>query len=326
MFLTSLDIKEFRGIKSCEKPLRLNHFNVLIGRNNSGKSSILEALSLLPAPNIENYITKKSKINSLLELHKSKKEGYKPLLYLYAANSIIQYNLAPQFKNIRIELNEKEYNTFLDGQRAPDATTISKFLNRKIEELDNLVFFIPDDISIIEDLERRMAYLKESIVKSGIHIKIAEDISNCVDDKYSEIIFSDPIIMRKIFSDKVAYIDITDLGSGAEKTVKIMSLIEVKKPEILLIDDFEAGLHPTLINLFLKWLKNKKFQTIISTHSIDVLYALVELNLNPKFTSIIQLYKSSEDILSHKVLTLDDLEDLIDTNSDPRLLVDTLRF
>ena len=46
-FISKIDIKEFRGIKSCNTSIKLSKFNVLIGKNNSGKSSLLEALYLL---------------------------------------------------------------------------------------------------------------------------------------------------------------------------------------------------------------------------------------------------------------------------------------
>jgi AAA15 family ATPase/GTPase len=48
VFVSSLDLKEFSGIRAFQEPLKLVKFNILIGRNNSGKSAILHALSLLP--------------------------------------------------------------------------------------------------------------------------------------------------------------------------------------------------------------------------------------------------------------------------------------
>lgn len=48
MYVTELNIKEFRGIKECRETLKFTKFNILLGRNNSGKSAILHALSLLP--------------------------------------------------------------------------------------------------------------------------------------------------------------------------------------------------------------------------------------------------------------------------------------
>ncbi|MHC1575632.1 MAG: AAA family ATPase [Candidatus Methanogasteraceae archaeon] len=53
-FISEIDVEEFRGIKRCKKPIKLSKFNVLIGKNNSGKSSLLEALYLFPSPQIDS--------------------------------------------------------------------------------------------------------------------------------------------------------------------------------------------------------------------------------------------------------------------------------
>ena len=131
-----------------------------------------------------------------------------------------------------------------------------------------------------------------------------------------------PISLRKVYKENKVYIQLKDLGSGAEKVIKIMAILSVLNPQLVIIDDFEAGLHPTLIKIFLEWLASKKWQNVISTHSIDTLYHLVDIH--PHDTTILQLNKSSEDILSYKVLTLEDLEDFLNANSDPRLLADAL--
>jgi predicted ATP-dependent endonuclease of OLD family len=64
-----MELYEFRGIKSCNKPLTLSDFTVLIGRNNSGKSSVLEAFSLLPLPTHNPDFYLNSRINLLKDLH-----------------------------------------------------------------------------------------------------------------------------------------------------------------------------------------------------------------------------------------------------------------
>ena len=46
--ITSVDLREFRGIRACKEPIKLSSFTVLIGRNNSGKTSVLEAIALFP--------------------------------------------------------------------------------------------------------------------------------------------------------------------------------------------------------------------------------------------------------------------------------------
>ncbi len=322
MFVKNLTINEFRGIKSCKRQIEFSNFSVLIGRNNSGKSTILEALSLLPSPAINSYITYQKKIDYLKNLHHQK-----ALKYLYAGNSILNYNLNDR-TFIRFEIHEgDEIDYSINKKNYVEGDYLNQFsqdeeLDRK--QLSQVVLFIPYTTSIVNDLELRMRNLKELITKNGIHIKLAKFLNECVNDNYSEIVFLEPISLRKIYDNNKVYLQLRDLGSGAEKVIKIMAILEVLSPELVLIDDFETGLHPTLISLFLKWLKEKKWQKIISTHSIDVLYHLVDIN--PNDTTIIQLNKSNEDILSHKVLTLEQIEDILDANNDPRLLVDILKI
>ena len=50
VIVKELDFSEFRGIRRLAKPLELGSFNVLVGRNNVGKTAILEALYLLSMP------------------------------------------------------------------------------------------------------------------------------------------------------------------------------------------------------------------------------------------------------------------------------------
>jgi len=56
---------------------------------------------------------------------------------------------------------------------------------------------------------------------------------------------------------------------------------------------------------------------LISTHSIDVLYELLEIN---KKFSVLQINKDKGDILKYKCLGREELEDIIEANQDPRLL------
>lgn len=319
MFVRSLNIKEFRGIKACDKALKFSNFTVLIGKNNAGKSSILEALSLLPDPNYTDYITGRNKTDNLMNLHQG---SIKDLLYLYAGTSTLQFGI--EYSNAIINISENGISTSWNNKQDSIGQKISEMFELPLNKLSEMVLFVPFTTSILKDLENRMRSLKELIMKKGYHIELAKFLNECVNDVYSELVFLEPISLRKVYPDNKVYLKLKDLGSGAEKLIKIMALFEVLSPKLIIIDDFEAGFHPTMIKLFLKWLKNKKWQTIISTHSIDVLYHLVDIK--PLDTTIIQLNKSNEDILSHEILTLDELEDLLDANTDPRLLLDALRL
>ena len=312
MFINWLDIKEFRGIKECSEKLEFSNFTVLIGKNNSGKSTILEALSLLPDPDLPDYITHHNKIKNLANLHPG---GSESLHYLYVEPSILSYGIEGSIA--RIELRKGRNLSFWKNNKT---SLRNVFLNLYKEDgdLTSYVIFIPFETEIIRDLEKIMENLEKQIMKQGIHISLAHFLNKCVNDQYSEFVFLRPISLRRVYPENQVYIRLSDQGSGAEKIVKIMALVEVLSPKLLIIDDFEAGLHPTMIKLFFEWLKTKKVQTVISTHSIDVLYHLVDIE--PNDSSVLQLSKSNEDILSYTKLSLDEVEDIFNANNDPRLL------
>ena len=288
MFVRSLNITEFRGIKACNKSLKFSNFTILIGKNNAGKSSVLEALSLLPDPEIDDYITNQSKIENLRSLHQG---SLKDLLYLYAGSSNLQFGI--ESSTAIIEITEQGPRTSWDNKHGSIGKQISRIYSLPQNILPEMVLFVPFKTSIIRDIEYRMRSLKELIMKKGYHIELANFLNKCVNDVYSELVFLEPISLRKIYPDNKAYLQLKDLGTGAEKLIKIMALFEVLNPKLIIIDDFEAGFHPTMIKLFLRWLKEKKWQKIISTHSLDVLYYLVDIK--PTDTSILQLNKSNED-------------------------------
>lgn len=320
MFVKSLEILEFRGIKDSNGPLKFSNFTVLIGRNSSGKSTILEALSLLPHPGILDVIQRDSKLNTLYKIHSGPKSR---LLYLYAGDSRLYFHVGNS--KINFELDQKGFKVYAQGDLISSKNNIAKYIGTDVSYLEGYVIFIPSSTDILDKLENHLKNLKEILTKKNLHIKLANVLNEFVNDKYTEIVFLEPISLRKVYgNDSTAFLRLSELGSGIEKVIKVMALLEAYSPSLVIIDDFEAGLHPSLIKGFLKWLNEKKWQKIISTHSIDVLYHL--LDINPKDTTILQLNKSNEDILTHKILTLEQLEDIMNANLDPRSLVDTLNL
>ena len=71
ILVKELDLKEFRGIRKLAKPIKLTKFNVIIGRNNTGKTAILEAIYLLSMPytSYNDPIYNKNRIDLIAELH-----------------------------------------------------------------------------------------------------------------------------------------------------------------------------------------------------------------------------------------------------------------
>lgn len=328
--ITEVDISEFRGIKKCSEPIKLTKFNVIIGRNNSGKSAFLEAISLMPIPN-RNYHLPYYKLNRtqlINSLHSSKS-----LVYGYSGTAKFRYNLLN--KKIKVRLKSKHDIAELNiNETDYDFETYLKILrdtydSNKDEEINNSIFFIPNNTEIQRKLFEniRTEDIREAITKKGINKSIARDLINeCVDDRYSEVLTDNELMrVRKELSNKNnLYIHLQDLGDGIKKAILMTLALEYYKPKLILWDDFGGSSHPKLITMLLKWLDKKYWQVVISTHSIDVLHSLLEVK--PRGTQVLLFKKTQDDELITQSYNLDDFEDMMYSNTDPRLIVDSLEL
>ena len=325
MLIHQVDIKEFRGIKKCKEPIKLSKFNVLIGRNNSGKSTILGALSLLPSP----FLKEPSGSDRLLFLS-NLLGGRSSLIYGYWGEAELNFKINENSWKISIRDTGSiglSINNETTDPMSP-ANIASKLNLKNIQRVEKLIFFIPNSSGFIKMLIENL--LKDAnwsfVMKEGAHFRVANQISECVDDKYTEILISkNTLCARKEFPKKGPfYIKLEDLGDGIEKAIAVMLFVEAFRPDVILWDDFEAAAHPTLIRMLLNWLSKGRWQVVLSTHSIDVLDRLLEVR--PKDAQIIQLKKTEDDILLQEKLSLEELEDIMEANQDPRLLVDALHL
>jgi len=323
MLLKSMSMEEFRGIRRCDVPLRFSKFTVLIGRNNSGKSSILEAISLLPFPKKLHIVYGKMEATGLLEkLH----GGRSSLVYGYYGRARITYIVDDV--SLRVEIiSDGGADVFVEDKRLLSKQDVANLLKMDVERVDGVVLFIPNDSDLIGRMLEmlRLEEWRSKIQKLGAHVRIVKDLINkCIDDKYTEVLVDSPELRlrKELLEGNYFYIKPKDLGDGVEKALVVSLWLEAIKPEIILWDDFEVSVHPSLIREMLKWLSSKEWQVIISTHSIDVLYRLMEIK--PRDSSIILLRKGPDDILKHQEYSLEDVEDFLNASLDPRLLVDRL--
>jgi AAA15 family ATPase/GTPase len=331
LFVESIDIKEFKGIAHCKTPLSFSEFTVMIGRNDSGKSSILEALSLIPLFNYPLPYSGQNRYETIQRLH----GGKSSMVYGYSGEALLTYKIHGKTWTLRIKDNG-EVHLDIEGTNKDELErnmiyAIGKALDipatdsREWAKIQSQVFFIPSDTSFLNDMFVKLGQEENRymVTKMGSHARVTKELINkCVDDSYTEILFAPELSARKEGENKSPlYVKLKDLGDGVEKVVLVALWLEAINPSLVLWDDFEGSAHPSLIRVLLEWLSKKHWQVIMSTHSIDVLTGLLEVR--PKNAKVIQL-KKTNDILNQKDLTLEELEDIVDTSQDPRALVDSL--
>lgn len=331
--LSSLDLKEFRGIKKLESPpIDLAKFNVLIGRNNSGKTSLLEALALLPQPNVAMPFLNQARSAIITLPHKSQPDS---LVYGYSGSATLSFTVGPYSSNLVLESNAHfHFETPTREDVPPNLGNIP---------VVNGMYTAPQFTSAPKSLSQvRAAYYNDdfhellqnslldpanwsAIVKSRAHNRVLKDVVNpSISEKFTEVLAGQVTLQaRKEFPDGTStYIRLNELGSGLQRVIIPLLLFEATNPSIVLWDDIENGMHPTLLEHVMKWLVNRDWQVVISTHSIDVLTCLADLS--PKDAQVIILRKSADDVLSHEVLNMEQYETVIDSNQDPRQITNLM--
>lgn len=296
--LDSIDIREFRGIRKCDSPLDLSEFTVIVGRNNSGKSSVLEAISCIRKGS--NPLFGMMHSNFIQNLHSGKS-----LAYRYSGSAELRFSY--------------------EGE--PGVTSVSENIksNQRPSGLSANAILFPSSDTYIDRAYSQLQQRRADIEKEDGNIRVVEFLNESIGDRYTEV-YLETLEVRKQPEDGNAYwVDILDLGSGLVQTIPIIMSIDHYKPERFLWDDMGTSLHPGLLKRVIEWLSDSEPQIVISTHSIDVLSALLEVR--PEGASILQLSKTEDDVLHHTHLDIEELELMMENaGHDPRFLAEQMEI
>lgn len=300
-----IEISNFKNIPKLT--LELENLNVLVGSNNSGKSSVLQAIqfaiSVAQTTNFENSKWN-NKTNKLPTSLTPDQLIYAPFrdVYSLALGGKLKTELESA---IKIEFTEKDTlnkSTVLirKGKNKNIATEIHNRpigeLLRKIEE--PFTIYVPGlaGIPSFEELKspgivrRAAARGDANNVFRNIIWLLHENRANWetftgdVKDIFPEIeieaIFNperdEHLDIQIKYTDKILPIDAA--GTGFLQVIQILSYINIYKPKILLLDEPDAHLHPNNQRKLAKKLYDlsisRGFQIIMSTHSRHLIYEL----------------------------------------------------
>ncbi|GEM_PF-3705305 len=145
--------------------------------------------------------------------------------------------------------------------------------------------------------------------KSDAIINCAKFILDITNEKITEIVRQDSeYSLRKVIQyesgkEKPIYVRLSDQGFGIYKATLLLLWLSTLRPKLVLIDDFELALHPSLTRAFIKYLLNHlNCQLVIATHSLDVIDTIVDLYrcdgvIGPEDTQVIILKRDEADIV-----------------------------
>ncbi|WP_296647935.1 AAA family ATPase [Romboutsia sp. 13368] len=313
-YLTYLKIHHFKSIEDLELK-DLSNINIIVGDNNSGKTSLLEAISILGNENsiksILNNVSKRSSAYpSSFELFlgifpreqdKNKSIKIKSTIKGLTREININGNIVRD-----ISINNDMDNAFLGNinVKLEDETVIDKDIS--IEESKNIkyindydiikiVYITPYDYYINDLIEDTLENLEDKDKKNIISLLKIFD-SDILDFK---IVKKLNVGRSMIYIEHKVYgtVPLFSFGDSIKKIFTLGSALVSSKGGILLVDEIESAVHKNHINkmfdIIIKLCKEYKIQLICTTHSLEAIDSII-LSLGNEIDSLscfrIELY------------------------------------
>lgn len=306
-YATSIDISNFRGINQTVEPIPLSDLTVVIGRNGTGKSSLLEALYTFIGG--QDPISNQPRVNRVIEKHGDGTVGHK-----YTGNAEITVEI--ENKEVVSTLSDRVESVRYDGEDHGEVLPKSIFSTNEPRETDIWNLYFAPERSYSDQIGSLSAFT-DKIVESGIHVDIAEFLSDHSGTNFTELYLEYDRI-RVAPSDGNPYLlDIDDLAHGLLKMVPAYISAEFFNPRYILWDDIDTALHPKLLTQVFEWLAEMESQAIVSTHSMDALLAVLDVTIED--VTVIQLAADSSRNVSFETFSKNKLKQIIgETGHDPR--------
>lgn len=299
--ITKVSLRNFKGIVSGD--IELSPLTIIVGPNNSGKTSILEALLL--SHGLGELFNGLSVPDLLMELHRIlDSKSLKHLIHNYGSNIdrvCVGYHINGDVVTL-IMVPDALGITFYVGKgiNADEALKLSSDQLNKLEVVASITYdgsprltssrmlavFLSKALLIRYDIlkiaHKYLYRVWEDLTSRGLTSKVAKWISETIDEDFTDLTaepFSGKPCINLYRSDRVR-IRLGDLGDGIHMLVISRLLIEYLNPDLILWDDIELHVNPLTLTILSEWLSDlvdSGKQVVVTTHSLEVVRALVSV-------------------------------------------------
>lgn len=335
-YLNSLSIKNFRGINNLELN-NLSNINILVGDNNCGKTSVLEAISLFQNPlEINNILTSCCKrgrdIISIFDLFLEMfpRENINKNIEIVSSINSVLYNLNINGKLIE-RINPNLYRCIENDEYFDENYFESRIFKGRIKVKKNTEVINEKEINLSEekiqstlgDLSNQiinMVYVSPydylynrliddtiNVIKSGEKeevIKLLKILDNNIED-FNVLKSKNKPSSIYIKHSKYGFMSLSSFGDGVKKILTLASAVVSAKNGILLIDEIETAIYKNILNNVFGWLLNAckiyKVQLIATTHSLEVIDAFIQTSKNIDKLTCFRLEHYNENIYSNRL-------------------------
>ena len=266
----------------------LNRINIFAGLNNSGKTSLLEAISFLLNQNDIDYFLD-------MQRRRGKFAIFNPLWFHHEFNTKIKIDGIFDTKDISIEikkineedesLNKENYlstieiDAFLDKETLKSKSRLfsnkSEKFYKNIKIVCNNSYSSPFSIQNKSELEKHYA----RAVNKDILNDILEFIKEHIDSDIKDIRFTKEYIETFVVNHKDFTMDLSAFGEGLQRVFYIALQFASAQNGVILIDELENGIHYTLLESFTRFMQELAIklnvQVFLTTHSKETIEAFV---------------------------------------------------
>ena len=329
--IRKLRLENFRGV--VEGEIELDKLTILVGANNSGKTTILEALFLAPNPFRWVPYSPATAAELLAAHHRALNEkGYTFLTNRYTAEKAVI-----SVDDTEITFLRRGTHLLVYVNHEPPGFSLHRHWvgERELFYVGNLPAAVavegPRDLILAPNtlmLSTKLVgfayeYLRQvwiEISNSGATTAVARDVSRYVAEDYvnitAEPFTGGELSLFAMLADG-RRIRLGDLGSGVHLYIVNRLLYEHYRPEVVLWDDVETHLNPRLLSHVAGWfadLVEEGKQVVVSTHSLEA----VEKITTYVEDATVLLTSLRDGKLRGRKVKLDELREWAEAGIDPR--------
>lgn len=326
--ISQLTITHFRGIDDLVLP-DLGRVNVFAGVNNSGKTSVLEAIGLLSNPLDRANFLKWSLMRAAQNKNLSKKMA-DYLEFLFSSKRPIQFSAVVDGQECRVLYDAVSYRKGTASGAQFKAIEISASLTAGQVEQTEKLYFRNDGRSSYKNTkglfstahiavgsifyQNCVQYISESMLnqKKGLLL----DVIRSFDPGVTDIMLQNDDILLESKNSGVQ--PLFNYGSGLQKAVLLASTMLMAEENVILIDEIDSTINISAFQEVFPWFIRKcqelDIQAFVTTHSLEAIDAMLEaaeqngqddirvitLRKSPKSHRVLAQVRSGRDALSDR--------------------------
>ena len=292
---SSINIEQYKLFKNF-KLEKLNRINIFAGFNNTGKTTLLEAIYLL---------TKQNNISAYFELIKLRHK-----LTTLSSRSLSLYldeeiKVSAIFNNLSTNVSLKKLKTVNIDKKDDYIASYEVISTLADEELNNIIhtfsqnplqrFYNKVEILCNSVFKSPYFYNQQEIINThnkNVELKVFDSVTNFlteyIDSHIEDIEFTEVENIKRFLVDSKSFPDkavtIPSYGEGLQRIFEIALSFAYCKNGVLLIDELETAIHYSLLIDFTKFIQELaiKFnvQVFITSHSKECIDAFVRNNVH----------------------------------------------